>query len=306
MANTREFLLFTDCIMANPNGDMINDNRPRADESTGKLEISDVRIKRYFREEADNRGLKVFVRPTKDDKGTYLDCKGVAKKIVVDEFVKGETDKKRVKELTNKGNSELEALLKSDYIDVKLFGAVVTEPKFNITGPLQVMWSKSIHEAEVKFAQGTASFTSQSGNAQGTIWSKYYTPYALFKTYMIFNNKCAERQNINVTEQDIEDFKEILLSGIKNYKSTSKNQMPRVLVEVVYNQNYIDGELDYVDAKYSKDDLSLRNIDEFTFDFSNLVKYVESHKDVIEKVNIHIHPKVKVENLSEEFNLIYM
>ena len=27
MANTREFLLFTDCTMANPNGDMINENR---------------------------------------------------------------------------------------------------------------------------------------------------------------------------------------------------------------------------------------------------------------------------------------
>ena len=37
MANTREYLLFTDCTMANPNGDMINDNRPRCDEETGKL-----------------------------------------------------------------------------------------------------------------------------------------------------------------------------------------------------------------------------------------------------------------------------
>ena len=67
--------------MANPNGDMINDNRPRCDEETGKLEMSDVRLKRYFREEGDNRGLKIFVKPTKDDKGKYLDCKGVAKKI---------------------------------------------------------------------------------------------------------------------------------------------------------------------------------------------------------------------------------
>ena len=49
MANTREFLLFTDCTIANPNGDMINENRPRYDEYTGKLEMSDVRIKRYFR-----------------------------------------------------------------------------------------------------------------------------------------------------------------------------------------------------------------------------------------------------------------
>lgn len=306
MANTREFLLFTDSTMSNPNGDMINENRPRYDESTGKLEMSDVRIKRYFREEADNRGLKVFVKATKDDKDKYLDCKGVANKIILDNFVKGETDKKKVKDLIEKGKLGLESLLKSDYIDVKLFGAVVTEPKFNITGPLQVMWSKSIHEAEIKFTQGTSSFTSAEGKVQGTIWSKYYTPYALFKTYMVYNDKSAIRQDINVTDEDIENFKDILLSGIKNYKSTSKNQMPRVLVEVIYNRNYIDGELDYVEVKYENDDLSLREIDEFTFDFSSLERFVDLHKDVVEKVNIHLHPKVKVKNIPEKFNIIYM
>lgn len=291
MANTREYVLYSDSTMSNPNGDMINDNRPRYDEGTGKLEMSDVRIKRYFREEAQNRGLNVFVKPSKDNKGKYLDCKGVAKNIIENEL--------------DKNKDKLEGYLKSDYVDVKLFGAVVTEPKFNITGPLQVMWSRSIHEAEVKFAQGTASFTSQSGNAQGTIWSKYYTPYALFKTYMVYNDKTAERQDINISEEDLENFKDILLSGIRNYKSTSKNQMPRVLVEVIYNKNYIDGELDYVDVKYDKGDLALRSIDEFTFDFSNLKNFVNNHKDIVKNVNIYVHPKVKLQN-AEDFEVIYM
>lgn len=291
MANTREYVLYSDSTMSNPNGDMINDNRPRYDEGTGKLEMSDVRIKRYFREEAQNRGLNVFVKPSKDNKGKYLDCKGVAKNIIENEL--------------DKNKDKLEGYLKSDYVDVKLFGAVVTEPKFNITGPLQVMWSRSIHEAEVKFAQGTASFTSQSGNAQGTIWSKYYTPYALFKTYMVYNDKTAERQDINISEEDLESFKDILLSGIRNYKSTSKNQMPRVLVEVIYNKNYIDGELDYVDVKYDKGDLELRSIDEFTFDFSNLKNFVNNHKDIVKNVNIYVHPKVKLQN-AEDFKVIYM
>lgn len=171
MARTREFVLYSDSTMANPNGDMINDNRPRYDECTGKLEMSDVRIKRYVREEADSRGLKVFVKPSKDDKGKYLDCKGVAAKIVKNEL--------------NNKEDKLEEHLKKEYADVKLFGAVVTKPKFNITGPLQVMWSRSIHEAEIKFAQGTASFTSGENKAQGTMWPKYYTPYALFRTYMV-------------------------------------------------------------------------------------------------------------------------
>lgn len=299
MANTREFLLFTDCTMSNANGDMLNDNRPRYDESTGKLEMSDVRIKRYFRDEAVKRGFKIFVTPTVDNDGKLLDCKKAVKKIVDENFEKSKEKNIKVK---------LEALLKEQYYDVKFFGAVVTEPKFNIIGPLQVTWSKSIHEAEIRFAQGTAAFTSgiKENQQQGTTWSKYYTPYALFKTYMVYNDMCAKMQNIDIDEVDLENFKDILVSGIRSYKSTSKNQMPRVLVEVIYNKNYIDGELDYIDVKYDKDDLELRCIDEFIFDFSNLTKFANIHKDVIEKVNIYVHPKVKFENISEEFNIVYI
>ena len=286
MANTREFILFSDCTMANANGDMINDNRPRQDERTGKLEMSDVRIKRYCRDELDNRGEKVFVKSIQNDKGKFLDCKGVAKKVIEDEKIKKE---------------ELEKKLKTEYKDIKLFGGVITEPKFNITGPLQIMWSRSLHEADVKFAQGTSVFTKSGNEAQGTIWSKYFTPYALFKTYMVYNDVMAKRQSINVTEEDLEEFKDVLINSIKNYKSTSKNQMPRLLVEVIYNKNYIDGELDYINVNHDKEELELRGIEDFTFDLKPLVDYFNSKKDLIVNVNIYKHPKVVVINTDSEF-----
>lgn len=281
MANTREFVLFSDSTMASPNGDMINDNRPRQDERTGKLEMSDVRIKRYIRDEMDSRGLKVFVKPVKDDKGFFIDCKGVASEVIKEEKIKKE---------------ELEERLKKEYIDVKLFGAVVTQPKFNILGPLQVMWSRSLHQADVKFAQGTSVFASRAQAEQGTIWSKYFTPYALFKTYMVYNDMVADKQKIEVSEEDIETFKDTLLNGMKNYRSTSKNQMPRLLIEVVYNANYIDGELDYIKVEQSVKDLELRNIEEFTFDLEPLFNYYESKKEIIKEINIYKHLKVKLLN----------
>lgn len=286
MANTREFLLYSDCIMANGNGDMLNDNQPRQDERTGKLEMSDVRIKRYIRDEWDNRGEKVFVKPVKNEKGLFIDCKGVADKVIADEKIQ---------------EDKLEDKLKSDYKDVKLFGAVITKPKFNITGPMQIMWSRSINEAEVKFAQGTSVFTGAKSEAkQGTTWSKYFTPYALFKTYMVYNDLVAKKQNIVITEDDIVDFKDVLINGIKNYKSTSKNQVPRLLVEVVYNKNYIDGELDYIDVKSSTPDLEIRGVEEFEFDFARLKDYFVRKKDIIQVVNIYSHLKVKI-NKFEEF-----
>lgn len=287
MANTREFLLYSDAVMSNPNGDMINENMPRHDERTGCLEMSDVRIKRYIRDEWVSRGEKVFVQPVKNDKGLFVNCKDVAKKVMTDEGIK---------------EDELEQKLKDEYKDVKLFGAVVTSPKFNITGPLQIMWSRSINEAEIKFAQGTSVFTSDKAASQGTIWSKYITPYALFKTYMVYNDMAAKRQEINVSEADIDDYRKVLIAGIKNYKSTSKNQMPRLLVEVVYKDNYIDGELDYIKIDKKLPDLELRSISDFVFDLQPLLNYYNSKKELIESINIYKHQKVELAIEPDVFN----
>ncbi len=289
MAKTREFILFSDASMSNPNGDMINDNRPRQDERTGLLEMSDVRIKRYIRDEWINRGEKVFVQPVKNEKGEFVDCKIVAKKVAKEEGI---------------NEDGLEKKLKDEYKDVKLFGAVITLPKanFHITGPLQIMWSRSINKADVKFAQGTSVFTSDGGARQGTIWSKYFTPYALFKTYMIYNDMTAKIQDINVSEEDIEDFINTMIIGIKTYKSTSKNQMPRLLVEVIYKDNCIDGELDYVTVKKTVSDLELRKIEEVKFDLNPLKEYFHNKKDSIDKINIYAHSKVSFINKLEEFN----
>ena len=104
----------------------------------------------------------------------------------------------------------------------------------------------------------------------------------------------AEKQEIDVSEEDIETFKDTLLSGMKNYRSTSKNQMPRLLVEVVYNTNYMDGELDYIGIEQNKQDLELRNIEEFMFDLEPLKNYYEDKKEVIREINIYKHSKIKI------------
>ena len=227
MSNTksREFLLIWDSIMSNPNGDMLNENRPRQDEVTGQLEVSDVRVKRFAREEWINKGAKVLVQ-------------------TIEENGKIQTCQKRVETIQKSANikdDDIEKYLTDNYIDVKLFGAVITKPKRDILGPLQVAWSKSVHEAQIKFMQGNAAYASSEGKSQASIWTKYISPYALFKTYAVYNNLVAKKQNINVEDKDIKSFIEALIDGMKHYRSTSKNQMPRLLVEVIYNNNKLDG-----------------------------------------------------------------
>ncbi|MBP2143367.1 CRISPR-associated protein Csh2 [Methanococcus voltae] len=290
MANTREYLLIWDSTMANPNGDMLSENKPRIDESTGQLEVSDVRIKRYIRDEWIREGKDVLVQTLKDDKGKILSCQDMVKNIQAKENLDDDT--------------LLEHVL-NNYIDVKLFGAVITKPKRDIMGPLQVMWSKSLHEAEVKFMQGNAAYASGKDKEQASIWSKYISPYALFKTYAVYNENVAKIQGIEVKEEDLEVFKKALINGLKNYRSTSKNQMPRVLIEIIYNDNSIDGELDYVKTEYDCLDTELRDISQIKIDLSELKEYCENKKDSISAINIYKHGKVNLINEpTENVNII--
>ena len=289
MANTREYLLIWDSTMANPNGDMLNDNKPRHDEVTGQLEVSDVRIKRFIRDEWQAMGHNVLVRTKKDDSGKVMSCTNLIKEIMGNSGVK---------------EAELPNHLLKEYIDVRLFGAVITKPKYDITGPLQVMWSKSVNPAEIKFMQGNSAYASGEGKSQSTIWSKYISPYAIFKTYAVYNDNAAKRQGIEVSDEDLSEFTKALINGLINYRSTSKNQMPRLLVEVVYKKQRIDGELNYVDVNFDTEAEEVREISQVTLNLEKLCKYYECKKDSIDTIRIFKHGSVRVDNLMDDFEVI--
>lgn len=290
-AKSREFLMFWDVTLANPNGDMLDENKPRHDEQTGKLEVSDVRIKRFIRDELDAKGHKILVRTVTDDKGKVMSCTSI---------IKGIMDAQKLKDTT------LPAYLIKEYTDVKLFGATITKPKYDIVGPLQVMWSRSINKPEIKFVQGSAAYASSEGKEQASIWSKYMVEYAIFRTYAVFNSEAARMQNIEVTEDDINLFISGFIDGLKNYRSTSKNQMPRMIVEVIYKNHRIDGELDYVAASYDCEDEDLRSISQVSFDFSKLNAYYEANKENIEKIKIYKHWNLELPGVPESFEVVTM
>ena len=283
--NSREFLLVWDSTMANPNGDMLNDNRPRLDEETGFLEVSDFRIKKFAREELDLTGENILVKITYNEKGKVKTC---AKRV---EDIK--------KENGLKADDDVIKFILENYIDARLFGCVITNPKKNFTGPLQVVWSRSVNQGSIEFKQGTGAYASSEGKDNATIWSSYMCPYALFKTYMVFNRNVAIKNGADVPEEDINKFIEALLNGMKNYRSTSKNQMPRLLVEVVYNNNKLDGELDCVDINKHVEDSILRNIGQTSIDLTKLNNYYKNKKEDIKEVNLYVHSTVTLENLDE-------
>jgi CRISPR-associated protein Csh2 len=82
ISNRSELLFLYDIENANPNGDPLNENRPRFDTESSTILVSDVRLKRTIRDywfeykgyngQGDNQD--VFVRETTYDEGdkTYI------------------------------------------------------------------------------------------------------------------------------------------------------------------------------------------------------------------------------------------
>ena len=117
----REYLFLYSVKDANPNGDPLNANHPRFDAETGRIMVSDVRIKRTIRDQWLREGLNVFVD-------------GAAK-----------TLKTRIDELKSalKVKTGKEAL--QQCIDTKLFGVTFAHGSeaFSWTGPVQFKWGRS-------------------------------------------------------------------------------------------------------------------------------------------------------------------
>lgn len=265
--NRSEILFLYDVVDSNPNGDPIDENKPRIDEETGINIVTDVRLKRTIRDYLYNyKNQDVFILEIRDDDGNI------------------KTKEARLSEF--KDNQEL---LKK-CIDVRLFGATTAVKKktMTLTGPVQFKYGRSLHRVDMTYVKGTTVMPSKEDRKQGTFTEKYILPYSLIAFYGIINENAADRQNIELTEDDVNLLLDGMWNGTKNLMSTSKTgQMPRLLLQVVYKEdNFHIGELDKrIRFVSDKNDEEIRDIKDGKLDITELVTALNLYKDTILKIN---------------------
>jgi len=280
--NRSEILFLYDVTDANPNGDPVDENKPRIDEETGVNIITDVRLKRTIRDYLyDYKGQEVFIREIRNEDGNL-----------------------RTKE--ERLNDFGKTSIVDKCIDIKLFGSTtaVEDRTIALTGPVQFKYGRSLHKVDITYIKGTTVMPSGRERKQGTFTERYILPYSLIVFYGIVNENAAKTQNIPLTEEDVGLMLEAMWNGTKNLISGSKfGQMPRLLIQVVYkqNQNYHIGELDKLIAMVSeKADEAIRDISEIKIDITELVKALTSKKDKIEKIRLKVDDRIKfIENNKE-------
>lgn len=286
--NRSEIVFLYDIKDANPNGDPLDENKPRIDEETGINIVTDVRLKRTIRDYLMNfKGYDgktdrdIFVREITNEKGEIQDGKTRAK-----DFEENKED-----------------VLKR-CIDVRLFGAVIPlqekedskKGSITYTGPVQFRIGRSLHKVETKHIKGTGAFASKEGATQKTFREEDILPYSLISFYGIINENAAKHTNL--TEDDVNLLLESMWNGTKNLISRSKaGQMPRLLLKVNYRENnYHIGDLDkMIKLMSEKKEYQIRDISEITLDASELIKTLNKNKDKIASVEFKVDDRANID-----------
>ncbi|WP_292379869.1 type I-B CRISPR-associated protein Cas7/Csh2 [Methanosarcina sp. UBA289] len=293
-----EIVFLYDIKDGNPNGDPLDENKPRVDEETGINLVTDVRLKRTIRDYLNKfRDAEIFVREISDEKGDIQDAKLRARDFLtikepLDAF---ETGKKNIDEnILNK------------CIDTRLFGCTVPielkvqnkkdkdkdkekEKTGSIThtGPVQFKIGRSMHKVFMKHFRGTGAFASKEGASQKTFREEDFLPYSLISFYGIINENAAK--DTKLSEEDIDLLLDGMWNGTKNLISRSKvGQVPRLLFKVNYKEgNYHIGDLNNLfSLKSDLIDEEIREISQVKIEVHRLIDMLGKNKEKIENAQI--------------------
>jgi CRISPR-associated protein Csh2 len=284
--NRSEIIFIYDVSDGNPNGDPLDENKPRIDEETGVNLVTDVRLKRTIRDylfdfkKDEIKGHEIFVREivTDEEKGYIQDAKERARNF--------------------DGNAKL---ILEKCIDVRLFGGVIPTEKapgdkgaITYTGPVQFKMGRSLHRVIVKHFRGTGAFASDAKSKQKTFREEDFLPYSLILFYGIINENAAKKTGL--TDEDVKLLLDGIWNGTKSLITRTKvGQVPRLLLKVNYRkENYHIGDLDkMVKFVSDKHDENIRDVKDFKLDISELVEKLKDEKDSIKDIEVKADERIE-------------
>jgi CRISPR-associated protein Csh2 len=298
--NRSEIVFFYDSQFANPNGDPMDENKPRIDEETGINIVTDVRLKRTVRDHLYNFRKKqvgdIFVREIEYDAGKIQDAKLRAEDFLIKN---GEKLDKKTLALAEMKDIIAQNIL-NHCIDVRLFGGTVPIEKnekeksaITLTGPVQFSMGRSLHKVEIMHIKGTGAFASGKDKEQKTFRDEFVLPYSFICFYGIINENAS--QYTHLTEEDVSLLLDGLWNGTKNLVSRSKiGQMPRLMMRIIYKEeNYHIGDLDKkILLVTEKSGEAIRNAADFDLDITELLDTLSKHKSKIARIEFEVNSEL--------------
>jgi CRISPR-associated protein Csh2 len=278
-----EILFIYEARLCNPNGDPDDENRPRMDPRTGRNLVSDVRLKRFFRNYIINRYGEEYVWVSTVE----------GKHVRADE---------RLDRLGGKPEQVLD-----NCIDARLFGATIPIGKKrgesrgesrSYTGPVQFTWGYSLHPVElVDSSTITSTFVGREETEReeesevrygtmGKDWRVYYSLIAFYGVISGLRSKITGLRELDVKILDNLLWKSVALDATTRSKIGEK---PHLYLRVEYNDSEtIIGDLrKYIRVNYDHQK-PIRDLTDIQLDFNPLKEALIKVRDRIHRIYIQV------------------
>ncbi|TKX68232.1 type I-B CRISPR-associated protein Cas7/Csh2 [Halorubrum sp. SP9] len=300
VTNRSEIVFLYDAVDANPNGNPLSGaNRPRIDPQTHQAIVTDVRLKRYLRDQLDDDGHGVYIRNVQEDgdqytRGQLLEDR--LKEVEPDDY--DLDDDEEVEEFRD----DIFGEFLNESVDVRYFGATMSVDTDEVyakhlpdhfTGPVQFSPGKSIHAVNEneEYDSLTSVIATQENKQQGGFdLDDHRIQYGLIRFHGLVDEHGAT--DTNLTAADVERLDTLCWRAIKNQTiSRSKvGQEPRLYCRVEYaDESFHLGGLDRdleLNYEHSKPDEELRTVRDLTLDVTGLVDRLDRASDRIERVRV--------------------
>lgn len=297
VSNRSEIVFAMDARNCNPNGNPLDDeDRPRRDPHTEEGIITDVRLKRYIRDQLDTEGHSVYIMSRTKEDGTRATRPWLVKHVVDTQ------DPETVNE--NILNNFLD-----NAIDARMFGATLSFSTKNdefekqlakhmpssLTGPIQLTPGRSLHP--VQYNEGFESLTSviatQDNKDQGGYQlNDHRIQYGLYAfSGVVDPNRATATQ---LTEKDVTLFDHAVWRAIQQQTTTRSKvgQHPQLYARIEYNdaQTYI-GQLDEtltIDEQAMEGTISeARRTTDIVLNVTDFIDRIDQYSDRIETVHLN-------------------
>jgi len=274
-----EILFLYESKYSTPNGDPFTGEQ-RYDETTKKVLVSDVRIKRFIRDylnDVDPENNIVYVMndrsvTTGKESGSSARVSALEKKF------KAEIDEAK----KDNKNFVLGEFLLKKCIDVRLFGGISTVKKqnVNLTGPVQfALLNPSLNSVDLRIHQNTSVFASSTDKKQGAIGTTSVVPYCVNQIHGWINPFSAKHTGL--MDSDVQTMFKALWDSINNANTRSKsNQGSLLLIQIVYAKptDKVYGVDTLIKQESELRDEELRSVVDYSFNLEKLKEEAKSDK----------------------------
>ena len=283
--NRSEIALVIDAKDTNPNGDPLTaDNEPRIDPNTGQCIVTDVRLKRYIRDQIDDDGDAILIK--NPDDGVYTREK-------MYEALYEELD-------GDPGDLEdgevIEGFLGAA-TDVRYFGATISVDTDlserlpdQFQGAVQFGHGRSYHEVDrnTESKELATVIANDEDSEQGTFATDHRIEYGVIGFGGRINENAADTTKLK--QSDVKRLDTLVWRALKNQTMTRSKvgQQPRLYLRVEYAPDAFEiGRLDdRIDVEPETTVSEMRSVTDYQLDVRQLIAALNEHSERIDTVHV--------------------